>query len=148
MWTLQNGRRVDCGYCVTNRCGSKQRESSACNNGRSCHYFICTGRKSIFSTRLSTDSGKSRDIMDFHISQMILVLENAGTHTHNCFTALWILSGTSRVSRYQKKHYPFTLIVVIKHPYLLSPSTTIHGVLSIQSTCFTVFFHNLCPSFL
>jgi len=24
------------------------------------------------------------------------------THTHNCFTALWILSGTTKVSRYQK----------------------------------------------
>jgi len=29
-----------------------------------------------------------------------------GTHTHNHFTALWILSGTTRVSRYQKKHSP------------------------------------------
>jgi len=28
------------------------------------------------------------------------------THTHNHFTALWILSGTTRVSRYQKKHSP------------------------------------------
>jgi len=26
--------------------------------------------------------------------------------THNCFTAMWILSGTTRVSRYQKKHAP------------------------------------------
>jgi len=46
------------------------------------------------------------------------------THTHNSFTALWELSGTTRVSRYQKKHSPTTLIVVINHPYLLSPSTT------------------------
>jgi len=28
------------------------------------------------------------------------------THTHNHFTALWNLSGTTRVSRYQKKHSP------------------------------------------
>ena len=28
------------------------------------------------------------------------------THTHNRFTALWYLSGTTRVSRYQKKHSP------------------------------------------
>ena len=28
------------------------------------------------------------------------------TQTHNRFTALWILSGTTRVSRYQKKHSP------------------------------------------
>jgi len=35
------------------------------------------------------------------------------THTHNRFTALWNLSGKTRVSRYQKKHSPTTLIVVI-----------------------------------
>jgi len=28
------------------------------------------------------------------------------THTHNHFMALWILSRTTRVSRYQKKHSP------------------------------------------
>jgi len=47
-----------------------------------------------------------------------------------------------------EKHSPTTLIVVISHPCLLSPSTTIHCILPIQSTCFTVFFHNLSPSFL
>ena len=31
---------------------------------------------------------------------------NTHTHTHNRFTALWILSGTTRVSWYQKKHSP------------------------------------------
>jgi len=72
---------------------------------------------------------------------------NNNSHTHNHFTALWNLSGTTRVSRYQKKHSPTTLIMVINHPYLLSPSTTIHGILCIQSTCSTVFFHNLSPSF-
>jgi len=71
------------------------------------------------------------------------------THAqHNRFTALWNLSGTTRVSWYQKKHSPLTLIVVINHSYLLPPSTMIHGILPIQPTCFTVFFHNLSPSFL
>jgi len=28
------------------------------------------------------------------------------THTHNCFMALWILSGTTRVNQYQMKHSP------------------------------------------
>jgi len=28
------------------------------------------------------------------------------THTYNRFKALWILSGTTWVSRYQKKHSP------------------------------------------
>ena len=31
---------------------------------------------------------------------------------------------------------------------LLSPSITIHGILLVQFMCLTVFFHNLCPSFL
>jgi len=33
-------------------------------------------------------------------------------------------------------------------PYLLHLSTTIHGILPVQSTCLTVFFYNLAPSFL
>jgi len=32
--------------------------------------------------------------------------QHHNTHTHNRFMALWILSGTIRVSRYQKKHSP------------------------------------------
>jgi len=32
--------------------------------------------------------------------------------------------------------------------YQLHPSTTIHGILPVQSTHLTVFFHNLSPSFL
>jgi len=70
-------------------------------------------------------------------------------HTqHNHFMALWILSGTTRVSRYQKKHSPTHTHRGHQSSYLLSPSTTIPVILPIQSTCFTVFFHNLCPSFL
>ena len=37
------------------------------------------------------------------------------THTHNSITALWILSGTNRVSRYQNIH-PLTPRVVINRP--------------------------------
>jgi len=38
---------------------------------------------------------------------VVLVIWRTQTHTHtNHFTALWILSGTTRVSRYQKKHSP------------------------------------------
>ena len=36
----------------------------------------------------------------------ITVKTKAHTQTHNHFTALWILSRTTRVSRYQKKHSP------------------------------------------
>ena len=70
----------------------------------------------------------------------------AHTHTYNHFTAMWNLSGTTRVSRYQKKRSPTHTHrghQSPRSPYLLSPSTTIHGILPIQSTCSTVFFHNL-----
>jgi len=33
-------------------------------------------------------------------------------------------------------------------PYFLTPSFIIHGILPVQFTCLTVFFHNLSPSFL
>ena len=56
------------------------------------------------------------------------------------------LSGTTRVSRYQKKHSP-------THPpsrpssnlYQLLPSTTIHSILPVQITCLAIFLHNLSP---
>ena len=67
-------------------------------------------------------------------------------HTHNRFTALWILSGTTRVSWHQKKHSPThnycnhqsSLICLMYDP--LHPPCSIHVL--------TVFFHNLSPSFL
>jgi len=51
-----------------------------------------------------------------------------------------------RVSQYQKKHSP-------THPpswsssnlYQLLPSTTIHSILTVQSTCLAIFLHNLSP---
>ena len=63
---------------------------------------------------------------------------------YNHFTALWTLSGTTRVSRYQKKHSPTRHLLwwsII--PYLHPPSFMIHGILLVQFTCLTVFFHNL-----
>jgi len=71
------------------------------------------------------------------------------TYTHNHFTALWILSGTTRVSRYQKKHsLTHTYHGHQSLLYLLPPSVTIHGIFCVQFTCLTVFFHNFAPSFL
>jgi len=40
------------------------------------------------------------------------------------------------------------LFLVLVHLDLLHPSNTIHGILPVQFTCLTVFFHNLSPSFL
>jgi len=66
------------------------------------------------------------------------------THTHNHFMAVSILSGTTRLSWYQKKtfthsHSSWPSII----PYLLPPSITIHGILPVQFVCLTVFFYNL-----
>ena len=41
-------------------------------------------------------------------------------------------------------HLPWSSIV----PYLLHPSTMIHGILPVQSMHLTICFHNFCPSFL
>jgi len=48
------------------------------------------------------DTGR-RELQGF--DSCVPLLTNRDT-THNCFTALWILSGTTRMSRYQKKHSP------------------------------------------
>jgi len=69
---------------------------------------------------------------------------------YNRFTALWILSGTTRVSRYISEetfthsHLAWSSII----PYLLPPSITIHGIVSVQFTCLTVFLHNLRTGYL
>jgi len=41
-----------------------------------------------------------------HHHHIYLPWNKYNNNTHNCFTALWILSGTTRVSEYQKKHSP------------------------------------------
>jgi len=70
------------------------------------------------------------------------------THTHNRFTALWILSSTTRVSRYQKKHSPththrghqscLYAFSIYYDPW--HPPYSIHMLYSL--------FHNLSQSFL
>ena len=44
----------------------------------------------------------------YHLKFVVVavLLTDTHMHTHNHFTALWILSGTTQVSRYQKKHSP------------------------------------------
>jgi len=64
-------------------------------------------RKENAQAKMSTKENLERDCgKDCQIHKMNK--EDATDHkrSHNCFTALWILSGTTRVSRYQKKHSP------------------------------------------
>jgi len=76
------------------------------------------------------------------------VWKHTHTYTHTTILQLCVFCpGQPGWAGIRRNIHPLTLIVV-NHPYLLSPSTTIHGILPIQSTCFTVFFHNLSPSFL
>jgi len=63
------------------------------------------------------------------------------THTHNRFTALWILSGTIQVSWYQKKHSP-------THTYRGHQSSLICFLYLLRSTAsylFNYMFDNLFP---
>jgi len=55
---------------------------------------------------------------------------------------------TTRVSWYQKKHSCTHPTMVIKCPLLLHPSRKIYSILPVKSTCLTLFFHCLSPSFL
>ena len=53
------------------------------------------------------------------------------------------LSGTTRVSRYQKKHSPTHHPDTSSNLYQLFPSTTIHSILLVQITNLAIFLHNL-----
>jgi len=60
------------------------------------------------------------------------------THTHNRFTALWILSATTHVTWYQKKHSPTNTYCGHQSSLIcLNPSTMMHGILPVQSMSFT-----------
>jgi len=68
----------------------------------------------------------------------ILLVHHTHTHARNRFTALWILSGTTRIvpgepvpeETFTHSHISWLSIV----PDLLHPSTVIHGILPVQST--------------
>jgi len=93
----------------------------------------------------------------FHQQAVQYCQHKTHTHTHNRFTALWILSGTTRVSRYQKKHSPthsswssnipisFLHLVRSVASSLLNPRT----LQSFSTISLQVFFglpHGLAPS--
>ena len=72
------------------------------------------------------------------------------THTHtqpfySCMDFVWDNPGEPVPEEtFTVWHLSWSSIVL----YLLLPYTTIHGILPVQSTCLTVFFHYLSPSFL
>ena len=68
------------------------------------------------------------------------------TTTTTTTTIYGPLSGTTRVSWYQKKHSPTHLSWSPSNLYQLLPSTTIHSTLPVQFTCLTIFLHKLSPS--
>ena len=72
----------------------------------------------------------------------------AHTHTHTFYTSLdfvWDNPGEPVPEEtFTHLHLLWSSVV----PYLLCASNMIHGILPVQSTCLTVFFHNFCSSFL
>jgi len=70
-------------------------------------------------------------------------------HTHSHFTALWILSGKTWVSRYQKKHSPThtcrghqSSLICFLHPLRSTASSlfSLHAWQSFSTICVQVFF--------
>jgi len=58
------------------------------------------------------------------------------------------LSGTNRVSRYQKKHSPtHQPSWSSSNLYQFLPSNTIHSILLVQTACLAIFLHNLSTPF-
>jgi len=82
------------------------------------------------------------------IIAVVVVVVVVHTHTqlfHGSMDFVWDNPGEPVPEEtFTHLHLSWSSIV----PYLLYPSTTIHGILPVQSTCLTVFFHNLSPSFL
>jgi len=69
-----------------------------------------------------------------------LVPEHTCIHTHNHFTAVWTLSGTTWVSRYQKKHSP-------THIYRGHQSSLICFLHILRSMASSLFNLHALPSF-
>ena len=68
-------------------------------------------------------------------------------HTHTTVLQLsGFCPGQPRWAGTRLTHSHLSWLPIV--PYLLPPSIMIHGILSVQFTCLTVFFHNLTPSFL
>ena len=67
------------------------------------------------------------------------------THTHGCLDFVWDNPGEPVPEETFTHSHPSWSSII---PYLLLPSNAIHGILPVQSTRLTVFFHNLCTSFL
>jgi len=65
-------------------------------------------------------------------------------HTHTQLDFAWDNSGEPIPEKtFTHSHLSWSSIISC----LLPPSITIHGILSVQFTCLTVFFHNLSPKF-
>jgi len=77
-----------------------------------------------------------------------VIRTHARTHTtvfYSCLDFVWDNPGEPVPEEtFTHSHLLWSSVI----PYLLSPTIMIHGILPVQFTCLTVFFHNLSPSFL
>jgi len=76
---------------------------------------LCNKCTVLYQLSYDDDDICDRDVhptLKLHLLSICYTTSSTTTHTHthkhtyNCFVALWILSGTIRVSQYQKKHSP------------------------------------------
>ena len=111
---------------------------ASCRPSSSLHHHSLLIRQESHNS-LCTDGFCYDTQWNYETSKHYIVRPN---YTHNCLMALQILSGTTWVSRNQKKHSP-------THTYRGHQSSLIclmHLLQSMASSLFTI--HNLSPSFL
>jgi len=115
------------------------------NTGKGALVYAC---RVLLLLRNTCDMPNGYYVKMWHHPQNWKYITHYNTHTHNHFSALDSLRDTPGElvpeETFTHSHLSWSSVI----PYLLSSSVAIHGILPIQFTCLTVFFHNLCPSFL
>jgi len=82
-------------------------ETLSCNDVGCMDVYLSELRQRSIANNMLINEHKTKEVV-ITLSHAFTIenLSDSERHTHNRFTALWILSRTTRVSQYQKKHSP------------------------------------------
>jgi len=109
-------------------------------NQRLLTYLILAVLHNLYSWEWKTTNEEEKTkIYTLTVTTLTSQWKNGGyTHTHTTILRLCgFCPGQPGWAGTRRNIHPLTLIVVINHPYLPPPSTTIHGIVPIQSYTYT-----------